>query len=64
MSEPKQQRVYTLKSRCARCGEVSQIEYVSGIENHECSQGHKWSKDPWSTTAAIMGIIAGDNHDA
>lgn len=51
--------VYTLKSRCGMCGDVSTIQYSHGIENHRCSKGHRWSKTPQSTTAAIMGAIQG-----
>jgi hypothetical protein len=60
LDEVKKPRVYILKSRCEICGDVSRIEYISGTENHECKRKHKWSKSPTSTTAAIMGIIAGD----
>lgn len=52
-------KVYTLKSRCPKCGEVSTIQYSHGIEKHECSQHHFWEKSPTSTTAAIMGLIQG-----
>lgn len=51
--------VYTLSSRCPKCGEVQSKEYSHGIESYECSKGHYWEKSPMSTTAAIMGVIGG-----